>query len=433
MRRMIACCGPVTTHGLKRRKLESMSGSKFAMVGGGMVAGYAAKQFVEMGLRPGDLTVFSADTSIPYERPPLSKSFLSGKDTEESIRINPEDFYHGHGIEIRLNTRVARVDPSRKILKLQSGEEFEFEKLILATGCRARTLTIPGADLAGVHYLRTLDDSKGIRDHAAGAKRAVVIGSGFIGMEVSSVLAQKGIETTMVMREDRVWKQFFAPEMSAFFEGYFAERGVKFRKGAAIRQLRGQGNVESVELGDGTAISCEMVVAGIGAEPVTELLDGSGLELNNGVVTNEFLETSAPGILAAGDIANYPDVLFGKRRRVEHWDNAVSQGQHCAKALMGDRAPFRHVPYFFSDVFDLSYEFWGDTEDSTQIVYRGDPATNSFSAWWLKEKRLIAAFVMNRPGDERDLAPMWIEKQQDVDAYKLADGADPAAAAKASS
>ncbi|HKD05969.1 MAG TPA: FAD-dependent oxidoreductase [Bryobacteraceae bacterium] len=405
-----------------------MTGSKFAIVGGGMVAGYAAKQLVETGLKSGELTILSADTAIPYERPPLSKSFLAGKDTEEGIRINPEDFYREHGIEIRLGCTVTRVDPNQKRLTLQSGEKCAFEKVVIATGSRPRTLSVPGASLAGVRYLRTLDDAKAIRDLAAGAKRAVVIGGGFIGMEVASVLAQKGIETTLAMREDRAWKQFFTPEMSAFFEGYFSARGVRFRKSAAIRQMRGQHKVESVEFDDGS-ISCELVVAGIGAEPVTDFLGGSGIDVNNGVVVNEFLETKAPGILAAGDIANYPDVLFGKRRRVEHWDNALSQAQHCAKALTGERAPFRHVPYFFSDVFDLSYEFWGDPEGASRVVHRGDPATNSFSAWWVKETRLVAAFVMNRPGEERDLAPVWIEKQQSVDAGRLAKETNPAAAA----
>jgi NADPH-dependent 2,4-dienoyl-CoA reductase/sulfur reductase-like enzyme len=405
-----------------------MAGSKYAIVGGGMVAGYAAKQLVESGLRSGDLTIFSADTSIPYERPPLSKSFLAGKDTEESIHINAGDFYREHGIEIRLDCPVRAVDANRRSLKLQSGEEFRFEKLILATGSRARTLTVPGADLRGLRYLRTLDDSKAIRDNAAGVKNAVVAGGGFIGMEVASVLAQRGIDTRMVMPEDRVWKQFFTPEMSAFFESYFSARGVRFRKGATVGQLRGRGKVESAELSDGGAIPCELVVAGIGAQPVTELFEGNGIEVSNGVVVNEFLETNASGILAAGDIANYPDVLFGKRRRVEHWDNAVSQAQHCAKALLGERTPFRHVPYFFSDVFDLSYEFWGDPEGATQVVYRGDKATSSFSAWWIKKARLVAAFVMNRPGEERDLAPAWIENQQKVDAARLADNADPASA-----
>jgi len=377
-----------------------------------MVAGYAAKQLVESGMRPGDLAILSADSSVPYERPPLSKGFLAGRDSEDGIRISPEGFYREHGIELRLGCEIAGVDPGRKRLALAGGGEFGFDQLVIATGARARTLDIPGAGLGGVHYLRSLDNSKAIRAAAAKAKRAVVIGSGFIGMEVAAVLAQQGIETTMVLRDERIWKAFFTPEMSAFFEGYYAARGVEFARRSTVRELRGEGAVSAAVLGDGRAISCDLVVAGIGARPVTELLDGSGLEVADGVIVNEYLEASRPGIFAAGDVANYPDLLFGKRRRVEHWDNAVSQGQHCARALMGERAPFRHVPYFFSDVFDLSYEFWGDPAEAEETVHRGDLSTNSFSVWWLRQGRLVAAFTMNRPDEERENAPKWIESRE---------------------
>lgn len=411
-----------------------MDGSRFAILGGGMVAGYAAKQFVELGLKRGDLAILSADSSVPYERPPLSKGFLAGKETEESVLINPADFYRDHGIEIRLDCRVTAVDPNRKRLTLRSGSEssengFAFEKLIVATGSLPRTLVVPGAHLASVQYLRSLDDSKAIRQRITGVKRAVVIGGGFIGMEVASVLAGKQIETTMVFAEDRVWKQLFTAEMSRFFETYFSARGVRFVKGAGIKRLRGDGAVEAVELTDGSAIACDLVIAGIGAQPVTGFLDGSGIEVADGVVVDEFLETKFPGIFAAGDIANYPDILFQKRRRVEHWDNAVSQAQYCAKALQGERTPFRHVPYFFSDVFDLSWEFWGDPEGADQTVQRGDPASSSFSVWWLRQAVVVAAFVMNRPGEERDLAPQWIEARQSVSAARLAETSAPAAAA----
>ena len=162
----------------------------------------------------------------------------------------------------------------------------------------------------------------------------------------------------MVMPDDRIWKSFFTPEMSHFFEDYYKARGVKFAQGAAVKALSGDGSVAAVELEGGRSIPCQMVVAGIGVQPAMDLFAGTGITVDNGVVVNEFLETSVSGIFAAGDIANYPDLIFGKRRRVEHWDNAVSQAQHCAKAIMGDRQPFRHVPYFFSDVFDLSYEYW---------------------------------------------------------------------------
>lgn len=390
-----------------------------------MVAGYAAKQWIELGGKPGELTILSADTAVPYERPPLSKSFLAGKDAEESIRINPEGFYREKGIEIRLACHVARVDPNRKRLSLRSGGEAAFETLIIATGAHVRTLDIPGAQLANVHYLRSLDDSKSIRQNARNAKRAVVVGGGFIAMEVASVLAQEHVEVTMIVRGDRVFERLFTPEMSRYFENYFAARGVRIVKDATLKRLQGDGAVNAAELADGTVIACDMLVAGIGVRPVTEFLAGSGIEVSDGVMVNEYLETNLPAILAAGDVANYPDLIFGKRRRVEHWDNAVSQGQYCARRLMGERAPFRHVPYFFSDIFDLSYEFWGDAADAEQVVYRGDISSNSFSAWWLRRNAVVAAFVMSRPDEERDAAPRWIEAGEHVSAAKLGVASTP--------
>ena len=363
----------------------------------------------------------SADSAIPYERPPLSKGFLAGKDSEDSIRINPDDFYRDHGIELRLNCEISSVDPARKKLTLASGGDFGFEKLIIATGARVRTLDVPGSRSANVHYLRSLDDSKSIRQSAEKAKRAVVIGSGFIGMEVASVLAQKGVETTMVLRDDRIWKQFFTPEMSQFFEAYYAQRGVRFVKNATVKEFAGGDALQFAILDNGQKISCDIAVAGIGVRPVTELLTGSGIEVADGVMVNEFLETNQPNIYAAGDVANYQDVLFDKRRRVEHWDNAVSQGQYCARSLMGERTPFNHVPYFFSDVFDLSYEFWGDPSGADEIIHRGDLSSNSFSVWWLKKNTLVAAFAMNRPDEEREFAPKWIESKQSVSATILRD------------
>ena len=406
-----------------------MDEAKIVIAGGGMVAGYAAKQLAELGLKSGELAILSADNSIPYERPPLSKGFLAGRDTEESIRINAESFYRDHGIEVRLGCQISWVNSQQKRLHLASGAQFGFNRLGIATGARVRTLEIPGAELGNVHYLRSLDDSKAIRQNAQNVKRAVVIGSGFIGMEAAAVLAQKGIEVTMVLRDDRIWKQFFSPQMSGFFEGYYEARGVRFIREATVKQLLGDRTVSSAVLADGQKIACEMLVAGIGVTPVTELLVNSGVEVADGVVVNEYLESSRPDIFAAGDVASYKDVLFGTRRRVEHWDNAVSQGQHCARVLMGERKPFRHVPYFFSDVFDLSYEFWGDPSGADETVHRGDLSSSSFSVWWLKEGRVVAAFVMNRPEEERDAAPKWIELGQRVSAAKLADASSSLSAA----
>jgi NADPH-dependent 2,4-dienoyl-CoA reductase/sulfur reductase-like enzyme len=371
-----------------------------------MVAGYAAKEFVERGLKPGELTLISTDDAIPYERPPLSKSFLAGKDSEDSILINPDSFYREHGIAVQLRTEVTRVDCGRKRLLLRTGEEVGYDQLVIATGARVRTLG-GGPD---VLYLRSMGDSKRIRAAAESAKRAVVIGSGFIGMEVAAVLAQKGVDTTMVLREDRIWKSFFTPEMSSFFERYYSDRGVRFAKQTSVSEF----SRDRVQLANGQSVACDIVVAGVGVEPVTEVLAGSGINVDNGVTVNEYLETNQPGVYAAGDVANYMDVIFGKRRRVEHWDNAVSQGQHCARLLTGTREPFVHVPYFFSDVFDLSYEFWGDPAGHDRVEYRGDVTTREFSTWWLQGARLMAAFVMNRPDQERQLAPEAIKSKQPV-------------------
>ena len=396
-----------------------MKTSKYLIFGGGMVAGYAAKQLVEGGLSPGELQIVSADNSIPYERPPLSKGFLAGKDPEASIFISADDFYRKHEIEVQLNCIVDGLDPGRKTIHLRSGAEIGFEKLVVATGAQVRRLNIPGADLAGIYYLRTLEDSKRIREKAGSAKRAVVIGGGFIAMEVTSVLAQKGIETTMVLPEDRIWKRFFSATMSKFFEKYYAERGVRFAKNTKVVELKDAGATKSAVLQNGEVLACDMVVAGIGVTPITDPLLKSGIELKDGVVVNEYLETTQHDILAAGDVASYYDVLFDKHRRAEHWDNAVSQGQHCARALLGERTPFIHVPYFFSDVFDLSYEFWGDPSGAEEIIERGDLSRSSFSVWWLRQGRLAAAFLMNRTEKERDAAPRLIQSKELTSAKTL--------------
>src|SRR5215831_1931006 len=214
-----------------------MNHSKFVIAGGGMVAGYAAKQLVELGLKPGELAILSADSAVPYERPPLSKGFLAGKETEETIRINAQDFYPAHGIAVTLSAEISSLDVRVKRLILKSGAELGFDKLIVATGARPRTLDIPGARLANLYYLRSMRDSNLIRGAANRSKRAIVVGGGFIGMEVAAVLAQKNIEVAMVLMDDRIWARFFAPEMSNFFESYYRDRGVRIIKKAQVKEL----------------------------------------------------------------------------------------------------------------------------------------------------------------------------------------------------
>jgi NADPH-dependent 2,4-dienoyl-CoA reductase/sulfur reductase-like enzyme len=397
-----------------------MVSSKYIILGGGMVAGYAAKESASRGLRSGELTMVSAEDTLPYERPPLSKGFLSGKDTVDGILINKLEWYEKQGIDTKLRTTIDKIDLKKKRLYADSGEVFEFEDLLIATGASARKLDCPGNDLPNVFYLRSLADSRKIREKAASSKQAVVIGGGFIGMEVASVLSQKNLDTSLIIREDRVWSRVFTRAMSEFFERYYLSRGVKLLKNESVVSLQGGDRID-VLLSSGRKISCDMVVAGVGAAPVTELFANSGLAIENGIAVNEYLETNQPRISAAGDVANYVDKLFDKRRRVEHWDNAVSQGQHWASIISGERRPFLHVPYFFSDVFDLSYELWGDSEGATRTIARGDLSSSSFSIWWLKRDCLIAAFVMNRPDEERQFAPEWIKSKQILSADRLRD------------
>jgi len=398
-----------------------MTSTKYLILGGGMVAGYAAKELAGRGLNSGELLIISADDALPYERPPLSKGFLSGKESEAGILINNREWYRQQGVDVRLQTVIETVDVQNKRLHATSGETFEFETLLIATGARARKLDCPGNDLPNVFYLRSLDDSRKIRASAESSKQAVVLGGGFIGMEVAAVLAQKNIETTLILREDRVWSRVFTAPMSEFFERYYISRGVQLLKRESVVRLEGKGRVTTAVLSSGRTIPCDLVVAGVGATPVSELFTNTGLAVENGVVVNEYLETNQRGIFAAGDVANYLDIIFHKRRRVEHWDNAVSQGQHWAALVRGDRKPFSHVPYFFSDVFDLSYELWGDSEGATQTFTRGDLNSSSFSVWWLKQGRLVSAFAMNRPDEERQAAADWVKARQLVSPEGLAD------------
>lgn len=364
-----------------------------------MVAGYAAKEFVEAGLKAGELGIVSADDALPYERPPLSKGFLSGKENEQSVLINPEGFYREHDIGVHLKVEVERIDIAGRRL-MAGGEEFRFERLVLATGARPRTLEIPGAQGDSVLYLRSVSDSARLRDRLKSARKVMVIGSGFIGMEVASQSAQQGCDTTLAFPEDRVWKSFFTSEMSQFFQKYYEQHGVRTAPNASVESIA----PSSVSLSNGKKVDAELVVAGIGVTPVTEIAEAAGIEVQNGIVVNQFLETSAPNVYAAGDAANYQDVLFGKRRRVEHWDNAVKQGHYLARRLSGRTERFENIPYFFSDIFDLSYEFWGDTTGAERTEYRGDVHSTSFSAWWLKGDKVLAAFAMNRPDAEREAA-----------------------------
>ena len=394
-----------------------MNSFKYVILGGGLTAGYAAQEFVKKGIGSEELCIVSAEETPPYERPPLSKDFLAGEENVDDILINEPEFYKKNNIALKLGTRVTAVDLDKKQLATTNGP-LRYEKLLIATGAQPHTFDLPGSDLDNIFYLRQIDDAQRIRQQAKDAQKAVVIGGSFIGMEATAVLQSQGVATTLIFPEERVWEAFFTPEMSDFFENYYRERGVTILAEQEIAAFEGEVYVTTVVTKSGKKLSTNMVVAGIGVKANSDLFTGSPLQLEDGAIrVNRFLETNVPDVLAAGDVARYRSTLYERPLHVEHWDNAVAQGRHAADVMLGEMQPFEHVPYFFSDVFDLSYEFWGDTEDAAEAVHRGSVEEGKFSTWWLdKDGRLVAAFVMNRPDEERDLAPKWIKSSKKLTA-----------------
>ncbi len=291
----------------------------------------------------------------------------------------------------------------------------------MATGSEPRRLGVPGADLDGVHTLRSMSDSRRIRSAAGGASRAVVVGGGFIGTEVASVLAGQGLDTTLVYRSGRLLEGLFTPEMSRHLESVFRAHDVALCPGSEVARFRGDGAVAGVELASGDVLEGDLVVVGAGALPVTGLYRGTGLTLDDGVVVDEHLASGVPDVWAAGDVARYRDLVFGGHRRVEHWDNAVEQGRLAGRNLLGAGEAYERVPYFFSDVFDLSWELWGDPRGAEEVAVRGELASGSFSVWWLRDSRVAAAFVMARPDEERAAAEPLIHSQTPVKAERIAD------------
>lgn len=407
-----------------------MKQSKYLILGGGMVAGFAAKEMAENGLAPGELTIVSADDTPPYHRPPLSKGFLAGEEEADQILINDPGFYDDHGIDLRLRTRVEAVDLGGRTVRTATGGEIGFERLLIATGAFPRRLEVPGAELDGIHLLRSLDHSRAIRSQAEKGMKAVVVGAGFIGTEVAAVLAEDGLDVTVVYRGQSLLQGLFTPEMSRHYESVYREHGVTLRPNSEVARFVGDGRVSAVQAA-GDRLDADLVVIGIGVAPATELFRGTALDLDDGVVVDARLATEIEGVWAAGDVARYRDVIFDTHRRVEHWDNAVAQGKLAGKNLLagpGEGDTFDHLPYFFSDAFDMSWELWGDPSRGSEVVIRGGIEDGSYSAWWLDEGTPVAAFVMDRPDEEREAAQRLIRARQRVGADALRDADRPLAA-----
>ena len=373
---------------------------KYLLIGGGLAAGHAARHIREADAG-GSIAIVGQEPYPPYDRPPLSKEFLRGEKTREQLFVDPEPSYRDRGIELVLGVAVQEMDSRGKTVRLADGEVLRFEKALVATGGRPVRLKIPGADLPGVRYLRTLDDSAAIAAEAVPGRRAVIIGAGFIGLELAASLTQVGVRVAVVEAGPRIWARFADPVLAGFFQEYCASKGVAFHTSEAVAEIRGNGRPSAVVTRAGREIPCDFVCVGVGIVPNVELARQAGLAVDNGVVVNEFLQSSHPDVYAAGDVASYADPVFGKRRRVEHWGHAEYSGQLAGRNMAGAREPYDLLTYVWSDVFDLHLEFAGDESEHDQVLLRGRRGEGAFTVLYLKGGLLRAYFAVN--GDPGEL------------------------------
>jgi NADPH-dependent 2,4-dienoyl-CoA reductase/sulfur reductase-like enzyme len=373
--------------------------TKYLLIGGGLASGQAAKHLREQDPH-GSITLVGEEPYVPYDRPPLSKEFLRGEKTREALFFDPEQYFHDQGVDLLLGVRVQRLEPSTKTARLASGQAIAFEKALLATGGRPVRLKLPGGDLPGVHYLRTLDDSAAIAAEAGPGKRAIIIGAGFIGMEVAASLTQLGVQVTVIEAQPHIWARFADATLAGFFQDSCAQRGVTFHTSDTVAEIRGQGRPSSVLTRSGKELPCDFVCIGVGIVPNVELAQQAGLKMDNGIMVNEFLQSSHPDIYAAGDVANYLDPVMGKRRRVEHWGHAEYCGQLAGQNMAGAGIPYDLLTYVWSDIFDLHLEFAGDESEHDQVLLRGRFQEKSFTVLYLKERVLTAYFAVNTSSKE---------------------------------
>ncbi len=366
----------------------------FVIIGASLAGAKAAETLREEGF-DGRITLIGEEPVRPYERPPLSKEYLQGKAEADVAFVHDPAYYDKHDIDLRLSTAVHGLEPAGREVVLASGERIGYDAVLLATGARPRRLAVPGADLAGVHYLRTMADAERLRAAITGANRVVVIGAGWIGCEVAASARQLGADVAVVELGWLPLERVLGPELGAFYRDVHADQGVELHFGAGIEALRGGGRVEEVRLADGTALPADVVLAGVGVVPRVELAEAAGLALDNGVVTDECLAASAAGVFAAGDVASAWHPLFARRIRLEHWSSALNQGPAAARNMLGRRTPYERIPYFYSDQYDVGMEYSGYAPGWDQVVFRGDPAGREFIAFWLKDGRVVAGMNVN--------------------------------------
>jgi 3-phenylpropionate/trans-cinnamate dioxygenase ferredoxin reductase subunit len=392
----------------------------FVIVGGGLAGGSAAATLRADGF-DGRVVLVGSEPEEPYIRPPLSKEYLRGEADESALRVNEPALYREQEIELRLGMTVAAIEPGAKEIVLGDGERIAYDAALLATGAEPLRLTVPGAELDGVHYLRTRPDSDALRAGLKGAARVVVIGAGWIGCEVAASARQLGAEVSLVARTGLLLEHALGDRLGAFYRDVHLEHGVDLRLENAVTRIEGAQGAERVVLADGETIDCDLVVAGIGVTPRIELARAAGIEVGDGVLVDGQLQTGAPGIFAAGDIANFAHPLYGNRRmRVEHWANAGDQGPFAARSMLGSSDVWQRVPYFYSDQYDVGMEFAGDLEEADRLVVRGDTEAREFIAFWLAGDRLVAGMNVN-VWDVSDSIQTLISKGSHVEDAQLSD------------
>ncbi|MEU1286056.1 FAD-dependent oxidoreductase [Kitasatospora sp. NPDC005856] len=397
------------------------------IVGASLGGAKAAEALREAGYR-GGIVLIGEEHERPYERPPLSKGYLQGKTPREKIHVHPPQWYAEHDVTLRLGTAVASIDPAGHTVTLADDGQVEYAKLLLTTGSVPRRLPVPGADLDGVLYLRRIEDSDRIKAALRPGARIAVIGAGWIGLEVAAAAREAGAEVTVLEALELPLLRVLGREVAQVFADLHREHGVDLRFGVKVTELTGEdGTVSGVRLADGTTVAADAVVVGIGISPATGLAEAAGLEVDNGVKTDQHLRTSDPDVYAAGDVANAYHPLFGRHVRVEHWANALNQPQTAARALLGQPdAVYDRVPYFFTDQYDLGMEYVGYVEPDgyDRVVFRGDPATREFIAFWLSGGRVLAGMNVN-VWDVTDPIRELVRSGRVVDAEALADPDTP--------
>ncbi len=363
-------------------------------------AGHAAGQTI-VSLRQGGyadrIILVGEEPWLPYQRPPLSKKFLAGELDVPRLLVRHEKFYADHGIEVHLGTRVTALDAGTRRVRVSSGGELPYDRLVLATGTRVRTVTVPGHQLPGVHYLRTVDDVEQIRPAFRAGARLVIVGAGYIGLEVAAVAISRGLSVTVIEQADEVLARIEAPPVAAFLAGVHRDAGVEILCSTGLTAFQGDRRLQGVVCSDGRVIPADLAIVGIGVVPNVELAAAAGLACDNGIVVDEFCRTSDPHILAVGDCTNHPNSLLGRRVRLESVHNAQEQAKTAAETLLGRLTPYAQIPWFWSDQYDLKLQIAGFSSRAEQPVIRGDPATRSFAVFFLADGRLTSVYAINSP------------------------------------